>query len=50
MRMVSDTALKKNPRKYLAYVKQGEEVVICQRGLPVAKLVPIIEPRAGKGA
>jgi prevent-host-death family protein len=49
MRTVSEAELKKNPRKYLAYVKNGEEVVICQQGLPVAKLVPVIEPPAGKG-
>ena len=29
---------------YLSLVKEGEEVVICRRGQPIAKLVPIGPP------
>ena len=34
--------LKASLSKYLARVKAGEEVVVTERGKPVAKLVPIL--------
>ena len=41
MRSVNVAELKNRLSKYLTYAKAGEEVVIRDRNLPVAKLVPI---------
>ena len=41
--------LKASLSRYLARVKSGEEVVITERGRPVAKLVPL-EPARGAEA
>ena len=40
MRAVNVAELKNQLSKYLSFVKVGEEVVIRDRNLPVAKLVP----------
>jgi len=40
MRSVSVAELKNRLSKYLAFAKGGEEIVIRDRNLPVAKLVP----------
>jgi len=40
MRSVNVAALKNQLSKYLTYAKSGEEIVIRERNLPVAKLVP----------
>jgi len=40
MRSVNVAELKNRLSKYLTYVKGGEEIVIRDRNLPVAKLVP----------
>ena len=40
MRSVNVAELKNQLSKYLSFVKSGEEVVIRDRNLPVAKLVP----------
>jgi len=40
MRSVNVAELKKRLSKYLSFAKGGEEVVIRDRNLPVAKLVP----------
>ncbi len=40
MRSVNVAELKNRLSKYLAFAKGGEEVVIRDRNLPVAKLVP----------
>lgn len=40
MRSVNVAELKKQLSRYLAFAKTGEEIVICDRNLPVAKLVP----------
>jgi prevent-host-death family protein len=40
MRSVNVAKLKNQLSKYLAFAKAGEEVVIRDRNLPVAKLVP----------
>jgi len=40
MRRVNISALKNRLNKYLALAKDGEEIVICDQSLPVAKLVP----------
>ncbi len=40
MRAVNVAELKNRLSKYLGFVKVGEEVVIRDRNLPVAKLVP----------
>jgi prevent-host-death family protein len=41
MRSVNVAKLKNQLSKYLMYAKNGEEVVIRDRNLPVAKLVPL---------
>lgn len=40
MRSVNVAKLKNELSKYLRFVKSGEEVVIHDRSLPIAKLVP----------
>lgn len=35
--------LKQNPSKIIAQVKQGEAFTVTERGVPVAKIVPIAE-------
>jgi prevent-host-death family protein len=40
MHSINAAVLKNQLSKYLALAKAGEEVVICDRGLPVAKLIP----------
>jgi prevent-host-death family protein len=41
MRSVNVAKLKNSLSKYIGYAKAGEEVIIRDRNLPVAKLVPI---------
>jgi prevent-host-death family protein len=41
MRSVNVAELKNSLSRYLAYAKQGEEIVVRDRNLPVAKLVPL---------
>lgn len=41
MRSVNVAELKNNLSKYLTFAKSGEEIVIRERNLPVAKLVPL---------
>ncbi len=41
MRSVNVTELKNRLSKYLPFARGGEEVVIRDRNLPIAKLVPI---------
>jgi prevent-host-death family protein len=40
MRSVNVAELKNSLSKYLRFAKRGEEVVIRERNLPIAKLVP----------
>ena len=40
MRSVNVAKLKNELSKYLAFAKQGEEIVVRDRNLPVAKLIP----------
>lgn len=40
MRSVNVAELKNQLSKYLSFAKEGEEIVIRDRNLPVAKLVP----------
>jgi prevent-host-death family protein len=42
MRSVNVAELKNQLSKYLKFAKQGEEVIIRDRNLPVAKLVPFL--------
>jgi prevent-host-death family protein len=42
MRSVNVAKLKNELSKYLGFAKRGEEVVIRERNLPVAKLVPFV--------
>lgn len=45
MKAAPVTQLKASLSRYLAGVKSGEEVVITERGRPVAKIIPIAEPQ-----
>ena len=44
MKTVSVSHLKASLSEYLAAVKTGEEVVVTERGKPIAKLVRLVEP------
>jgi antitoxin (DNA-binding transcriptional repressor) of toxin-antitoxin stability system len=46
MRTVNVAKLKDHLSKYLTFAKNGEEVLIRDRNLPVAKLVPFLAERA----
>jgi len=41
MKSAKVSELKANLSRYLARVKRGEEVVVTERGEPIAKLVPL---------
>lgn len=41
MRSVNLAALKAKLSAHLEYVKTGEEVVVCERNKPIARIVPI---------
>ena len=41
MKTASVTELKASLSKYLAKVKHGEEILVTERGKPVAKIVPL---------
>jgi prevent-host-death family protein len=43
MRQASISQLKATLRAYLAWVKAGEEVIVTERGTPIAKIVPVAE-------
>jgi prevent-host-death family protein len=47
MRSVNVAELKNRLSKYLTFARAGEEVVIRDRNLPVAKLVPLSAEGAG---
>lgn len=46
MRSVNVAELKNSLSKYISFAKGGEEVVIRDRNLPVAKLVPFLAEEA----
>jgi prevent-host-death family protein len=46
MRTIGVAQLKAHLSRYLAHVKGGQEVLVTERGRPVAKLVPL--PAAGE--
>jgi prevent-host-death family protein len=46
MRKASVSQLKTTLRACLAWVKAGEEVVVTERGTPIAKIVPLAQPQA----
>jgi len=46
MRKASISQLKATLRACLAWVKAGEEVVVTERGIPIAKIVPLAQPLA----
>lgn len=46
MRSVNVAELKDQLSKYLTFAKAGEEIVIRDRNLPVAKLVPFVSDNA----
>ena len=41
--------LKAGLSAYLARVKRGEEIVVTERGEPIARIVPSVAPRAMNG-
>ncbi len=43
MTTVSLTQLRRHLSKYLAMVKSGEELLVTERGKPVARILPIID-------
>ena len=47
MRQASVSQLKATLRACLAWVKAGEEVVVTERGTPIAKIVPLVRSPAG---
>jgi prevent-host-death family protein len=47
MRSVNVAELKNHLSKYLTFAKSGEEIVIRDRNLPVAKLIPFSSDAAG---
>jgi antitoxin (DNA-binding transcriptional repressor) of toxin-antitoxin stability system len=48
MRSVNVAELKNRLSKYLTFAKSGEEIIIRDRHLPVAKLVPFVSDEAGE--
>ena len=46
MRTVNVAKLRKQLSKYLAFAKSGKEVVIRDKGRPIAKLVPFLARKA----
>src|SRR5579863_1444687 len=48
MRSVNVAELKNSLSKYLTFAKSGEEIVIRDRNLPVAKLVPFVSNEASE--
>lgn len=48
MRSVNVAELKNQLSKYLAFAKNGEEIVIRDRNLPVARLTPFLAQDAGE--
>ncbi len=48
MRSVNVAELKNQLSRYLAFAKEGEEIVIRDRNLPVAKLVPFSAEEASE--
>lgn len=48
MRSVNVAELKNSLSKYLTFAKSGEEIIIRDRNLPVAKLVPFVSDEAGE--
>lgn len=48
MRSVNVAELKNQLSKYLTFAKNGEEIVIRDRSLPVAKLIPFLAESANE--
>jgi prevent-host-death family protein len=48
MKTVGIAELKAHLSRYLSQAKSGEEVVITERGLPVAKIVPLTRREQGE--
>jgi prevent-host-death family protein len=48
MRSVNVAELKNQLSKYLAFAKNGEEIVIRDRSLPVARLLPFLAENANE--
>ena len=45
MRSVAVSKLKASLSRYLSTVKAGREIVVTERGRPVARLVPVVSDR-----
>lgn len=50
MKTVRVSELKASLSRFLAYVKRGEEVIVTERGLPIARLVPLTGPAPDEDA
>ncbi len=48
MRSVNVAELKNSLSRYLTYAKQGEEIIVRDRNLPVAKIVPLSAAETSK--
>jgi prevent-host-death family protein len=46
MKRAKVSELKARLSSYLAEVKKGDEVIVCERTVPIARLVPIAEGNA----
>ena len=46
MRIASISAIKESLREYIDAVRRGEEVIITNRGRPVARITPVIGAEA----
>jgi len=47
MRRVAISELKARLSEYLKAVRAGEEVIVTDRGLPVARIAPVLGPEEG---
>jgi prevent-host-death family protein len=47
MKSVRIAHLKAHLSRYLAEVRRGETVIVCDRNTPIARLVPFAEPNDG---
>jgi prevent-host-death family protein len=46
MKTAAIADLKASLSKYISRVKEGEEVLVTERGIPVARLMPVVGARA----
>ncbi len=49
MKIVSVSQLRAALGEYLSYVKQGEEIIVTERGKPIARIIPYTPEGNGEG-